>query len=389
MFSISRLQRVMQGVPRGTFQTIVERHGGDRYAKSFGCHDVLVAQVFGQLNACRSLRELEVGFNAHAAQHYHLGTRALRRATLADACARRSPAVFEDLARVLMAAGSRQARRHAEQGLRLLDSTSLTLKGRGFDQWTRPTRTRRTQGLKVHLAYAEQTMTPSWQSITAANVNDITAAAALPLEAGVTYVFDKGYCDYGWWARIEAEHALFVTRLKSNARLEVLARRRVPKRAQDMIVADEKVRLTNRHTRGGRKNVYTAPLRRITVVRPGDTDLVLITNDFRRSALEIGECYRARWQIELFFKWMKQNLRVKQFFGRSENAVRIQILCALITQLLIATYRAEHAPYLPARRVLDELRAALFQRPATDAAVEERRRQRLHQLAMRQPTLFA
>lgn len=382
MFRISRFQHLMQQVPRGTFASVVERHAADKYTKGFGCFGLLSAQVFGHLSGSRSLRELETGYNAHASHHYHLGTGPIRRTTLADACARRTPAVFEDLVRLLMDAASRTVRRQAERGLLLLDSTSFTLKGLGFDAWTSPNRTHYTQGMKLHVLYDEGTGTPVWQAITAANVNDVTPAAQMPLQRGATYVFDKGYCSYAWWAQIEAQGARFITRLKRNAKVEVIADRALPEADRGTLLSDETIRLSNRHPGQHRHNPYTTPLRRIVVARPDKTTpLVLVTNDLERPAAEVAAAYKARWQIELFFKWIKQNLKIKSFYGRSENAVRIQILCALIAYLLVALYRQTHAAGASMRRTLDELRAGLFQRPATDDAVERRRRQRQADLA--------
>ena len=374
MFRISRFQQLLQSVPRGQFDSLVQQHQGDHYAKAFGCYDLLVAQLFGHLNGSRSLREIETGFNAHRTHHYHLGTHAVRRSTLADACSKRSPAVFEGLAKLLMASAHRRVRQAGAECLRLLDSTSFTLKGRGFDDWAAASRTRNTQGLKLHIVYDPDSAVPTLQEITAANVNDVKQAASLPITRGATYVFDKGYCDYNWWARIDAQDAKFVTRLKTNAKIRVMAKQRVPQPLAEVVLADERITLSNKNPGASRKNLYTKALRRITVARPDkDTPLVLVTNDFERTAAEIAECYKARWQIELFFKWIKQNLRIRAFFGRSENAVRIQILCALIAYLLVALYRLTHATATPMIRLLDEFRAALFQRPAVDDAVARRR----------------
>lgn len=389
MFRISRFQQLLQSVPRGQFDSLVRQHQGDHYAKAFGCYDLLVAQLFGHLNGSRSLREIETGFNAHHTHHYHLGTRAVRRSTLADACSKRSPAVFEGLAKLLMASANRRARKAGAECLRLLDSTSFTLRGRGFDDWAAGSRTRNTQGLKLHIVYDPDNAVPTLQEITAANVNDVTQAASLPITRGATYVFDKGYCDYNWWARIDAQDATFVTRLKTNAKITVVEQRHVPEQPAGAVLADEQITLSNNNPGSGRKNLYTRPLRRVTVARPDkDTPLVLVTNDFKRTAAEIAECYKARWQIELFFKWIKQNLRIRAFFGRSENAVRIQILCALLAYLLVALYRLNHAAATAMIRVLDEFRAALFQRPAVDDAVARRRSARdLAHLAI-QPALL-
>jgi IS4 transposase len=390
MFRISRFQQFMQQVPRGTFQAIVERHGADKYTKGFGCLELLTAQVFGHLSGSRSLRELETAYNAHPAQHYHLGTGPIRRSTLADACARRLPTVFEELASLLMATAHRTVRRSMQAGLLLLDSTSLTLKGRGYDVWTQPRRTRHTQGLKLHVLYDHGTGTPVMQEITAANVNDVTQGARMPLRHGETYVFDKGYCDYAWWARFDAHQAFFITRLKRNARVTRVEARVIPEADRATILGDEVVRFSNPSPRGGRGHRYTAPIRRITVDRPDKpTPLVLVTNDLARPAAAIAAGYKARWQIELFFKWIKQNLKIKSFYGRSENAVRTQILCALIAYLLVALHRQAHTTGASMLRVLDRLRAGLFQRPDSDAAVDRRRRERQRTLDAVQPRLFA
>lgn len=379
----------MQAVPRGTFVSLVERHGGDKHSKGFSCLNLLTAQVFGHLSGSRSLRGIEAGYNAHASHHYHVGTGPLHRSTLADASAKRNPAVFEGLAHELMKAVGRQMRRRVQDFLLLLDSTSITLKGRGFDAWAAPHRTCHTQGLKLHLVMQAGNAMPVWQSITPANVNDVSMAVNLPLQRGATYVFDKGYCDYNWWARFDDQDAHFVTRLKTNANVDVVKTRPLPAEAPQ-ILADELVRFGNKRPRAGRRNHYTASLRRVTVERPNHkTPLVLVTNDMKRSAAAIADCYKARWEIELFFKWIKQNLRIKQFFGRSENAVRIQILCALIAYLLTALYRAAYAPNTSMLRVLGLLSVGLFQRPAAEAE-SHRRRQRafLAQKAV-QPSLFA
>lgn len=385
MFRISRFQQLLQGVPRGSLQSIVEKRDGDRYAKSFGCSDLLTVQVFAHLSGSRSLREVEAGFNAHRSHHYHLGTRAVRRATLADACARRDPEVFADLAKVLMNGVHRRVRREINGCLRLLDSTSFTLKGLGFDDWTAETRTGHTQGLKLHVLFDPACSVPLDGQITAANVNDVSQAFGIDLESDATYVFDKGYCAYNWWAQIDECGAKFVTRLKANARITVQEQRPV---TADGVLADEIIVLSNRNPGAGRRNRYTTPLRRVTIERPGKTPLLLVTNDCERSATEIGNAYKARWQIELFFKWIKQNLRIKRFLGRSENAVRIQILCALIAYLLVALLQSTHARGKSLLRMMNELRAGLFQRPDVDDEVERRRERRSRELAAMQGGLF-
>ena len=377
MYRISRFHALMNLLPRAAFDRAVSAHQADKHRKGFACWDQLLVMVYAQLCGAGSLRTLAAGFNAQASHHYHLGTAPVRRSTLADANAAATPAVFADTARALMARAHRQVRREGNELLYLLDSTSITLKGRGFDDWTVGQRTRHTQGLKLHLLYAAEHQLPCQADFSPANVNDIDHARSLPLQPGVRYVFDKAYCDYGWWNAIGQAGSRFVTRFKRNAAVRVEQSRPIEAAAQDRVLADETVCFRHRHNRAGHTNPYQAVLRRITVVREGKQPLVLATNDLDSPALAIAEHYRARWGIELYFKWIKQHLRIKRFLGRTENAVKIQILTALIAYLLLVLYRDRHAPGQSLWECLSLLSASLFQRPQVEAyrrACHERQR---------------
>lgn len=390
MFRISRLHEIMKGLPRGSFDRLVETHQADKHAKGFDCWDQLVAMVYAQLSGANSLRVLEAGFNSQGTHHYHLGTGPVRRSTLADALARRQTEVFAGTARLLMAQASRRLKREGSELLYALDSTSITLTGPGFDTWTRANRTCHTQGIKLHVLYENDAQIPAQHSITAPNVNDIDEGSRFLIEPGAVYVFDKGYCDYNWWSRIEAQNARFVTRFKRNAALAVESTRPIAALDAEVILVDEIVRFANKHPRGGRKNHYQKPLRRVTVARPDhDSPLVLATNDLDSPARVIAQRYQDRWQVELFFKWIKQHLRIKTFLGRSENAVRIQILTALITYLLLALYRKTENFTGSLWTLLSQVRATLFQRPAIEAEQYRRRKEDLAEFASRQGGLFA
>lgn len=229
----------MKGVPRGVFDRAVQASGAERYHKCFSSWNHLTAMVVGHLSGATSLRTLERTYNSQAHQHYHLGTGPLRRSTLADANAKRSMAPFEAVAQALMAQAHRTLRREGQALLYLLDSTPIPLAGRHFDAWTQANRTQRTQGLKLHLLIAQPGAKPLQCAFSAANVNDITYGKSLPIETGATYVFDKGYCDFGWWAAIDAAGARFVTRFKRNVALVRLRQRPVSAADQDVILADE------------------------------------------------------------------------------------------------------------------------------------------------------
>jgi putative transposase len=405
MFRISRFHELMKPVSRDQFARLVEQHGSDKHCKGFRSWDQLIAMVYAQLSGASSLRQIQAGYNSQLTQHYHLGSGPVRRSTLSDANRLRDPAVFAACASGLMAAASRQLRQSAKALLLLLDSTSISLTGPGFDPWTQPTRTRNTQGIKLHTVCAHHGQygaVPLQARISAANVNDISVARELPLQPGACYVFDKGYCDYGWWHTIAAAGACFVTRFKRNAALTVLSVRPLtaPVDAQaqaeqalqpGQVLADEIVCFKHTHPRGGRPaNPYTQPLRRVTVARaPHQHPLVLATNDMDSTAEQIAQRYRQRWAIELFFKWIKQHLRITRFVGRSENAVKIQLLTALIAYLLVALlHKASQTAQTP-WLFLAQLRATLFERPALQAHYYRRRKERAAILQALQPDLFS
>ena len=385
MFSLSRIGQAFQHLPRGAFDKIVEKHRADRYVKRFGSWDLLVAMVYGHLSGVRSLRELEAGFNQHRNHHYHLGTGAVSRSTLAEANARRNPEVFAELVRLLIQQAGRAVRSERREMLYLLDSTSIALRGRG-SHWAQAMATR-TPGLKMHILLASEQQLPVHQSITAANVNDVEEGRRLLIEPGATYVFDKGYCDYGWWSRINSQGARFVTRLKKNGAVRIEEHRAIGPE-DSHILSDSSVSFVHRGNRGGHRNLYEGVLRRIEVQRPEEEPLVLVTNDLISPAAEIAHLYKQRWGIELFFKWIKQHLKIKRFLGESENAVRIQLLTALIAYLLVILANAVQGCARPLKSVLDELRTGLFLRPVEELSRWRRRRREQALLNAVQPGLF-
>ncbi|MES2367655.1 MAG: IS4 family transposase [Pseudomonadota bacterium] len=281
-------------------------------------------------------------------------------------------------------------RRETKELMFLLDSTSLTLKGREFDRWTLDNKTRNTQGMKLHVLLESSTQTPSWTRFSAANVNDVELAAEVPLQKGAVYVFDKGYCDYNWWHEISVAGARFVTRFKYNAGLRAVEKCVVPLEDQDIVLADEIVQFKSRRPSGKRINQhFDKPLRRVTIMRPDKpTPLVLATNDFSASAREIAQRYKDRWAIELFFKWVKQHLKIKKFLGRTENAVRIQVLTALISYLLVAIHKQRHNLKQSLWDCLCLVRAAMFQPFDREDSSYRRRRRAAAYAAEMQGGLF-
>ena len=389
MFRVSPFATLLKLLPRGLFDRLVKQHAADKYRKHCSSWQQLVAMIYAQMADISSLRVLETSFNAHCAQHYHLGCRELKRSSLSDMNASTSAEIFSKLAEALMHQVNRKMRGECKQVLRLIDSSSITLKGPGFDEWTAKTRTRNTQGVKLHVLFGLSERAPLAQSISAANLNDIEYARTLPIQAGALYVFDKGYCDYHWWWHIQCCKARFLTRFKRNAKLEVIEDRRIAKNAVGIILKDQIVRFANKHPGAGRHNPYRLAVRRIELARENKPPLVLATNDLKSSALSIAERYRERWQIELFFKWIKQHLRIKRFLGKSENAVRIQTLTALIAYLLTALYAQRHALGQTLWMVLSQLRSTLFKRPDDERDRHQRWREQRTDFYARQGVLFS
>lgn len=385
MYSNTRFNALMKVFPRSLFNRLVKNHGTDKHNKGFRSWDQFIAMIFGQLAGCRSLRDLTLAFNARAGHHYHLGTRTIKRSTLADANRKRDGGLYQALCQRLLQGTHRKIKRDVDQLLYLLDSTPISLKGHGYDEWTRGNRSARTQGLKLHMLYAPGAQAPVYGQITAPNVNDIEDAKRLTIEPDATYVFDKGYYDYNWWHTLDQAGAVFVSRFKINAGLEKHHTLSAP---QGTVLADEQVTFKHGWPSSGRINHYKKPLRRIAIARPSKSPLVLATNDFTRTANEIAALYKARWQIELFFKWLKQNLKIKQFLGRSENAVKTQIYIALITYLLIWSHRTQQHTAMSLKHCKVLLATALFQRPNTDYQLWKRRRQEKQALLERQGVLL-
>lgn len=372
MYRNTRFGDIMKGLPRGFFDQVIDQTEADKHTKGFSSWDQLLVMVYAHISGSASLRSLLSRFNSHEAQHYHLGTQVIKRSTLADANRKRSVEAFKEVCDGLLQQAHRRVRKDGQDLLYLLDSTPIQLKGYGYD-WAAATRAARTQGLKLHLQYAPQAEVPVNATISTPNVNDIEEARHLAIEAGATYVFDKGYCDYNWWHAIDQQDATFVTRFKNNASLVKVNDRAVAAEHGAIILEDSEVRFKNKHPGGGRINHYEATLRRIVVHRPDkDEPLILATNDLSRPAEEIAALYKKRWGIELFFKWIKQNLKIKRFLGHSDNAVRIQLLTALIAYLLIDRYRRRQGITTSLHLLVAELSVTLFQRPQIETYVSHR-----------------
>ena len=449
---------LLKPIDRRQFREIVERHDGNAYDKTFKSWEHLVTMVGAQLGGVASLRAVEATFKANSHQHYHLGARNVPRSTLSRANARRPVGVFAETFAMLAKKADRHTRAEGAEVVRLIDSSPIPLgKMCQWAEWNG-----RIRGLKMHVVYHPGNDVPRCVEITPATVNDVEIGRQTELEAGATYVFDKGYYHFGWWKKINAANAFFVTRVKVNTRLRMTKSRYVHKKIGDgfRIIADADVMLTskgdsklpiplgkmcewaewNGRIRGlkmhvvyhpgndvprcveitpatvndveiGRQTELEAgatyvfdkgyyhfgwwkkinaakaffvtrvkvntrlrmtksryvrktigdgfriiadadvvlaskgdsklaiPLRRIKVKRDMGGTITLITNDLERTAVEIAALYKGRWQIELLFRWIKQHLNLRKFMGKNDNAIRLQIIAAMIAYLLLRLAR--------------------------------------------------
>lgn len=321
---------VLKWVPWGDFDDLVAEHEADYRVRRLPTKSQFIALLYGQLSGAASLREVVSGLESHAARLYHVGGRTVTRSTLADANAVRPSAVFGDLFAMMAARAQRGLRRAIGEATYLIDSTGLRLSGLG-SAWGQFSA--QACGAKVHVIYDPDADRPVYAAITAAKVNDITAAQTMPIEPGATYVFDLGYYDYGWWAKMDAEGCRIVTRFKSNTPLTVTAELEVPDGATNIL--SDRIGLLPRRQARSRKNPFSDPVREVRVRIESGKVLRILCNDLDVSAQEIADLYKRRWAIELFFRWVKQTLKIRHFLGTSENAVRIQIAVALIAFLLL------------------------------------------------------
>ena len=326
--------QLVKFLDRDKFRHIVDKHNGDRYVKSFSCWNQLLTMMFGQLTNRESLRDLIVATEAHAGKLYHLGLgKSVTRSNLSKANESRDYRIFEDFAKFMIdEARKRRIDKifELEGHVYAFDSTTIDLCLSVFE-WAKFRKHK--GGIKMHTLYDVEAQVPAFVHITAANVHDSKAMPEIPYEPGSHYIFDRGYNDYANLYKINLVEGFFVLRAKTNVRLKPRTwKRRMPKG----VVSD----VTGCFSGYKSSKVYPEELRRVVYVDPEEgKTYIFLTNNLTAKAELVCELYRNRWSVELFFKWVKQHLRIKRFWGTSENAVRIQIYCAIITYCLVAIVR--------------------------------------------------
>ena len=327
--------QLLDFLDRNHFNYLVRKYGGDRYVKDFTCYNQLAVLMFGQLSNRESLRDVILATQAHASKAFHLGFgKYASKSTFSDANNKRDYRIFEEFAYYIVAE-ARACR--ADDIFKLggnvyaFDSTTIELCLETF-KWALFRKNQRKGGIKVHTLYDIETSIPTFFHITEARVHDTKAMDAIPYEESSFYIFDRGYNDFGRLHNIANIGAYFIVRGKKNNDFKPLRwTRRFPPGSG--ILSDAIGYMDGQFTR----EKYPDKIRRIKYWdEENKREFIVFTNALDISPMMVAELYHQRWQIELFFKWLKQHLKIKKFWGNSENAVRIQIYAAIITYCLMA-----------------------------------------------------
>ena len=362
----SIFSQLMDFLPRYEFRLCVQRYNGNYKVKSFSCWDQFLSMAFAQLTSRESLRAIEACLRATPSRLYHAGIRGnVSRNTLAHANQVRDWRIYADFAQILIA----KARKiyandpfgvELEQSVYALDSTTIDLCLSVFP-WAQFRK--RKAAVKLHTLLDLRGCIPSVVIVTTGKVHDVRILDQLPIEPGAIYIVDRGYIDFTRLHSIHQTGGFFVTRAKNNFRFQRLYSQPVTSVA---LRCDQIVVPRNFYARRN----YSSKLRRIRYVDP-DTQkhLTFLTNNFTLPAETIADLYRCRWQVELFFKWIKQHLRIKAFYGTTENAVKTQIWIAISVYVLVAIVKKMLKLDQSLYNILQILSVAVFEKTPIDQAL--------------------
>ena len=346
--------QIVEFLNQDKFRRLVSKYQGDRYVKYYSTWNQLLTLIFGQLSRSASLRDCVLALQAHRSKLYHLGVgKTVTRSNLSKANEQRDFRIFEDFAYYMIAEARRKRVNDmggTEAHIYAFDSTTIALCLSIFD-WAKFRKKK--GGIKVHTLFDVIAGVPTFVHITEAKVHDMNAMDDIPYEVGSFYIFDRGYNDYSRLYTIHRIGATFILRAKNNVKYKRLSWMR---RLQPNVLSDSKIKFTGPY----KKDEYPEPLRLIKYWdEENKREFTFLTNNFELTALEIAELYRQRWLIELFFKWLKQHLKIKHFYGTSLNAVKIQVYVAIITFCLVAIVQHDMKLELSTYEVLHILSVSL------------------------------
>ena len=378
--------QIMEHLPLTTFRRCVARYGGEHKVKTFSCLDQYLCMAFAQLTYRESLRDLEACLRAQSSKLYHMGIHGnVARNTLANANAVRDWRVYADLAQALIGIARRL---YAEEpfGIDLketvyaLDASTIDLCLSVFS-WA-PFRSTKA-AIKLHTLLDLRGNIPTFLHISDGKMHDVYVLDLLVAEPGAFYIMDRGYIDFERLHRLHEAGSFFVTRAKSN--LKAVRRYSHPVDRSTGLICDQTIVLTGFYSRQD----FDTPLRRIKFKDPETgKQLVFLTNNFALPAITICALYKCRWQVELFFKWIKQHLRIKVFFGTSENAVKTQIWIAVSVYVLVAIVKKRLNLSASLYEMLQILSLTMFERIPLDQLLTKMHTDQNIQIPLNQLNLF-
>jgi hypothetical protein len=349
------LASLLRHLSRSDFEKSVKQRQADKGVRTLPTFDFFKQMVYGQLSGCFSVREIENSFLANSSKLYHAGLPQLKRSTFCDAMEKRDHQVFEDVFHTVaekaqMIAG--KTKKLFKNPLRIIDASVVSLCLATYD-WASY---RKAKGaVKLHLNLDGDNLMPYDAYLSNGKVHDVHGMAELCDESGVIYVLDRGYVDYKSLYNIELQGSTFVTRMKSNGAYKRIKNN--PHEKEGAIISDVLIQLTGSKT----KKHYPKPIRKIKYYdNEYHHTYEFITNDLEMGAQEIADIYKRRWQVELFFKWIKQNLKIKTFWGTSENAVFSQIWVALIISILLWICKTIDGVVASAHQILQMIKTTLL-----------------------------
>ena len=379
-------KQLLQFLPRYEFNLCVKRYHGEYRTKRFSTFDQFLCLAYAQMAGRESLRDIETCLNSHREKLYHIGFRGeVSRTTLADANERRDWRIFQDFGHVLIRMAQQLYSNDAlaiemKQPVYAFDSTTIDLCLALFP-WAEFRKTK--AAVKMHTLIDLRGPIPTWIAITTGKVHDVRLLDQLPVEADAFYAMDRGYVDFDRLYAVHKQGAFFVVRAKDNLKYKRLYS--IPKDKEAGIRADQVIALVIQKSKKG----YPEKLRRISFIdKERDKRLVFLTNNFDIPAATVAAVYKQRWQVELFFKWIKQHLRIKSFIGTSVNAVKSQIWVALCIYLLVAIAKKKLGVDCSLYTFLQILEVNLFEKKPIFSLVAEALKRNLDPIDCNQLDLF-
>jgi hypothetical protein len=352
-FNSTILNQIIQYGKISSLKNKVSKYNSDKGTSKFNCFAIFVIMIACQFLKRDKLREIQDTFEVNSNCMYHLGLKSVKRSSLADALKSRNHIVFEEHFYTLLDELKSKDRKKYRKQIKILDSTTIGLCKTIFE-WAKFRTTK--SGIKIHIMFDDRLSVPTKAIMTKAKEHDVKIAKRFEIEKNQIYVFDRGYNDYNYFYEIHKNKAFFITRLKKNAKFRVLKKKLTGNKYG--VISERIIKII-----GTNKDSYNEPLRLIEYYdKETDKLLKFVTNNLNMKAHEVADIYKRRWQIELFFKWLKGHFKVKKFLSTTENGVKIQIWCALIAYILLMLIRKECQINISAYELLRIIEGSLFHR---------------------------